>query len=288
LNFSEDPGITDNKTSSGNGDIFLTKFNSMGKYLSTKKMGSAQVDEGNSLIIENNNLIVIGYFDHNGADFSTDWGLTDPNVMPRWDQYGILIYINQSLVTSIQNLTPTLNAIDITSTSNAETPSAIFPTTPSRLIRLSKTDSSPIANVTTSLLDDRNWSIVSADSDITTGKSFAHNLSTAPGVISGNFTLYVPKVSNHTQVLVCPNASSLDQVQNNCASGYVRKTGDAGLTVENVSGQDYWVIANVTGSGGLSGGTMPVLAETGQNILPIILTSILVLFLFSRKLIKFR
>ncbi|MCE3280394.1 MAG: hypothetical protein K0S44_2585 [Bacteroidetes bacterium] len=66
-----------NLISSGNYDIFLAKYDSIGNFVFAKKMGSTGIDYGNSLSIDNaNNIFLTGYFqdtvDFNPASATND------------------------------------------------------------------------------------------------------------------------------------------------------------------------------------------------------------------------
>ena len=56
-------GTTQNLTSSGNGDIFLAKYDPLGNYLWAISMGSSEFDEGKSIALDNNgNIYLAGRF----------------------------------------------------------------------------------------------------------------------------------------------------------------------------------------------------------------------------------
>ncbi|MGA9176614.1 MAG: SBBP repeat-containing protein, partial [Desulfobacterales bacterium] len=67
-----DPGAgTDNHTSAGLEDIFLTKINSDGSYGYTKTMGGTDHDYGQSVAIDgSDNVYITGYFSGTDADFN--------------------------------------------------------------------------------------------------------------------------------------------------------------------------------------------------------------------------
>lgn len=107
----------------------------------------------------------------------------------------------------------------------------------------------PLADTTVDYTTDRNWSSVTGDSDVIAGKSFAHNLRSAPGVTQ-NYTLYVPKLTESVQMGFCPNATSLSEVSSSCPGHLAKQDSDSDLAIENIDGQDFWVMTGVTGSGG--------------------------------------
>jgi len=70
---------TDNHTSNGKEDTFITKINSDGSYGWTKTFGGSDTDRGRSLSIDsNNNIFVAGYFFGTDVDFDFTGG-TDNN-----------------------------------------------------------------------------------------------------------------------------------------------------------------------------------------------------------------
>ncbi|MGA8180346.1 MAG: SBBP repeat-containing protein, partial [Desulfobacterales bacterium] len=66
-----DPGAgTDNHTSAGLEDIFLTKFDSNGGYVYTKTMGGTDHDGGQSVAVDgSDNVYITGYFSGTDTDF---------------------------------------------------------------------------------------------------------------------------------------------------------------------------------------------------------------------------
>jgi hypothetical protein len=68
-------GATEEHTSNGSTDVFLSKFNIDGSYVWTKTMGDTQNDESYSLAIdENGNIYIAGWFQSNTIDFDPDVG----------------------------------------------------------------------------------------------------------------------------------------------------------------------------------------------------------------------
>jgi sugar lactone lactonase YvrE len=109
-----------------------------------------------------------------------------------------------------------------------------------------------VSNLSVDMTTDRDWSAVEAGGDITTGRTFVSNLNPvdAPGA-SSTHSLYVPKLAGQTSVYICPTATALNEVYLGCPGGYNLSEGSPSLSVVNVSGQDYWVISGLTGTGAL-------------------------------------
>ena len=77
VDFNPDNAATDNHTSSGLEDIFLTKINSNGSYGFTKTMGGTDHDFGQSVAVDSGgNVYITGYFSGT-ADFDPDNAATD-------------------------------------------------------------------------------------------------------------------------------------------------------------------------------------------------------------------
>ena len=134
-------------------------------------------------------------------------------------------------------------------------------------VTLKKTGGVIVAKITTALLDDLNWTTVTADTDETLGKSFVNNLASAPGTINGH-TLYIPIPSGQSanSVLICPHASKLLDVDSSCSDGVsltINETkmisgSNATATRVTIGGTSYWKVDGLTGTGGMSS------VESGQ------------------------
>jgi hypothetical protein len=70
-----DPGVaTDNHSSAGGADIFLTRINSNGSYGWTKTMGGADYEQGSSVaVFGSGNVYVTGYFEGTMEFHAGDW-----------------------------------------------------------------------------------------------------------------------------------------------------------------------------------------------------------------------
>jgi hypothetical protein len=77
VNFGADFGTTDNKTSSGSTDIFITKVNANGTYGWTRRMGGTNTDIGMDISTDlSGNIYVTGQF-YDTVDFGADFGVTN-------------------------------------------------------------------------------------------------------------------------------------------------------------------------------------------------------------------
>lgn len=105
------------------------------------------------------------------------------------------------------------------------------------------------------------WTNVTGESDLVTGKAVIKNLTTAPGT-SATHTLYVPIPNGNPglKFLLCPNAETLADITYTCTNGVLFENGEtkdvlgSSVTVIKVNegGQDYWVAEGVTGTGGFA------------------------------------
>ena len=87
VDFNPDPVATDNKTSAGNNDVFLTRFNADGSYAWTKSMGGMDQAFSNSISIDTyGNVYVTGFYSGT-VDFNPDPVATDNHTAT-----GILTY----------------------------------------------------------------------------------------------------------------------------------------------------------------------------------------------------
>jgi hypothetical protein len=281
-----DPGVgTDNY--GGTDEIFLTRINADGTYGYTKTLDNTDGNAyaynyyGNLVTVDRSNDIYLSGTFGGVVDF--DPGAGTDNKDAGNDEYFFLTKLTQTTYQQITGLAPSLTAktlSDVDATDNTITNGT------SATIRLSLSDTTPIADVTTTFTTDLNWSTVTADSNLTTGTAFAHNLTAADGT-AGTFTLYVPKLPNHTRVGICPGASSLASTTDQCEGlYYLTENTDNNLTTTTIDNQDYWTITGLTGTGGFSAEAAAstdqdteTLAETGQNTNLTILLATLLLVL---------
>lgn len=120
-----------------------------------------------------------------------------------------------------------------------------------------------VSDFTVDLLEDRNWSQVSAVTLANTSKALLANLNPtdAPGV-SATHSIYLIKKVGQTEVRVCPDATTLSEITMNCSNGYNLVESDPELSVVTIEGVDYWKVENLTGTGAMS------LSTTSLSITP--------------------
>jgi predicted outer membrane repeat protein len=80
VNFDADWALTDEKTTAGYEDIFVTKIDPSGSYCWTRRMGgNDRFDEPWSMCTDTvGNIYVVGSFQSSSVDFAEDWGGSDP------------------------------------------------------------------------------------------------------------------------------------------------------------------------------------------------------------------
>ncbi len=237
--------------------MFFLKYNNDGSFAWVRTT-SGDVD-GNASVDDirfgsGNSTYVTGFFSST-FEFSDEPGISDVYTSAGSNDLFITKFDDLNKV-NIESLAAPLDATDVATGRDAEVESA-FIYGADRTVRLeSASGSQPISDVTTDLTTTRNWSGVSASNDSVLGKAVVNNLSTAPGA-SATQTIYVPKLSGHSYVYICPNATTLSEVSTSCASGYILSDASPGVSVVNIGGADYWKVESVADVGGISVSSIP-------------------------------
>jgi uncharacterized delta-60 repeat protein len=133
--------------------------------------------------------------------------------------------------------------------------------------------SAPVADIVTSMVQDRDWDTVEADTSETEYKTYVHNLVGAPGA-GASFTMYVLKRAGDDMVGICPGATFMDEVSSVCANIEFRSVTDPTVSTVVIDGNTYWKVTGLSGTGIFSHNQ---LAQTGAAIWPIAMTGIGVL-----------
>lgn len=127
-------------------------------------------------------------------------------------------------------------------------------------------DDKYIALVNLNTLTDMNWNSVTGSSNSTEGKAIA-SITGTQGVDS--YSLLVPiKNNNDNAVIVCPEATSLNEITDSCSNKVTIvntesakiNNKDVRLSISNIEGEDYWRVENLT-----SGGAMSTRIEAAGN-----------------------
>lgn len=114
------------------------------------------------------------------------------------------------------------------------------------------------------ITEDIDLSDVSLGVDVNNRKAFIHGL-------SGNYVLYVPKSTNDTRVGICPGASSLASVNENCIGLYYLDVNSSNVVIVEIEGRTYWEINGLTGTGGFSvSASNETLTQTGHGIVGVL------------------
>jgi len=126
-------------------------------------------------------------------------------------------------------------------------------TTANQSVVLLKTnDGRVLAEILVDMTVDRDWSSVIAGIDSVAKKSFVHGLMEAAGSQGNSFVLYVPKATQDSAVIVCPGASSLNEIQLNCFSAIRYTAADQNVEIVTIDGKQYWKVSGLTGTGAMS------------------------------------
>lgn len=179
------------------------------------------------------------------------------------DTFGIK---SQKIITAFQilDLDSTLDAISEQTGQNIEDGSIYGVKGSSEVIELYDTSSAIIAESTVDMTTDRMWASVVGDTDTVNHKAFIASLESAPGA-AGTFTLHVPKASSDQSVYICPGAASLATVTTSCSNGYELTESASNVTTTTISNQEYWVISDLDGTGGISVAGAPASSTTSAS-----------------------
>ena len=120
-------------------------------------------------------------------------------------------------------------------------------------------------------------------------KSFVNGLADADGV-QDTFTLFVPRKSGDQAVGICPNVTSLESTNPNCANVTYKSINDSDVSTVTVDGTEYFKVSGLTGTGGFSIEDLP---QTGQRIkIPLLIGAGILFFatwiILSRRIYKLR
>lgn len=240
---------TDPHTSNGSSDIFITKYYADETYAWTQAVGGGSGETGLAIAHDNgSHLYATGMF-QGTVDFDPT-GVTENHTSNGSDDLFLTGYDDVPIV-NIDNLAPTLNVTETALVLDAEIPSSTLYGS-SRTIRLTDTSNIVLAELTVDMTEIRDWSSVTAEADTVAGKSFVHNLTTAPGSAT-TFDLYIPYLGVDTSVVICPNATSLAEVTDICSGGYQLESTDPSVSQTTIGSQDYWVVSGLSGTGGMEG-----------------------------------
>ncbi len=249
VDFNYGPG-SDPHTSSGNEDIFLTKINADETYGYTKVIGANDYEAGRGVAVDpSDNKFVTGYYYSVSINFNSYVG-ADTHTS---DNTGDVFLTKFAQVTYffIKNLTAPLStetSVGAVSVDDVGMDDGILADEEENIRLLD--DGVPLADMDVTFSIDLDLSTVSGDSDPATYKSFVNNLTSVSGNVS-NYTLYVPFREGDVSVTVCPGATSLSEISENC-SGAVSYINGAGASLVTIGANQYWSVPSQTTGGGVS------------------------------------
>jgi uncharacterized delta-60 repeat protein len=214
----------------------IARLNSDGSLDTTFNPGTGGNNIVWSVVTDSDGEILIG------GQFTIYNGIPSPSI--------IRLYSNA--LYQADNLDPSLDvAVNGTSLKVGTTNGS---TNPSEQVTLKATGNVPLSDFTVDFSGgDVDFSGVTAGSDAASGKAFLSGLNnTAIPELSPTHTLYIPKLVGQTSVHICPDATQMSEVFMGCSNGYTLNYGGASnLSIVNISGQDYWRVTGLTGTGGL-------------------------------------
>ncbi len=102
---------------------------------------------------------------------------------------------------------------------------------------------------------DRDLNGLTADMDLEGNKAFLHypgGATSIPGIDASTYTLRIPREESDTAVYICPGATSLSELSASCSGVELLDESSPRVTITEVSGQSYWVVTGLNGTGGFS------------------------------------
>lgn len=148
-----------------------------------------------------------------------------------------------------------------------------------------------ISKVEVYFTSDVNWENVVAGIDLVNKKSFVWGLVSAEGIV-GTHELYIPKGTDDKKLLICPDASNIDEVYEGCPNMYELIEANENVRIEDINGTSYWIVSGLSGTGGMSYEEIELednstegetLTQTGSNVLYIWLLLLCFSFLGTAK-----
>jgi len=250
VNFAADWGGSDSKVTDGiNG--FITRINANDSYGWTvvPSLGTDSVVEMTGIAVDSQNALYSTGSFTGVVNFANDFADTDEKTSNGESD----IFFTK--ITTVEVLHKVGDATGLTYKDGSGTNLSSTGTSdahPTVYIH-DQDDETVLATIGADLSEDRDWSSVSGDSDTGAYKMFVNNAIGAPGADT-SMTLYVPKNTGDNAVILCPGAEDLSSVSKTCANKRTLTTHDAGVTTGEISGTNYWVVANVTDQkiGGMS------------------------------------
>ena len=258
------PGVgTDNRTSAGNSDVFVFKIKANGSYDWSQTMGGDNIDSADNMGMaadSDDNLFITGQYSSTNSDFNPGSGQDIHATNGLYDAF--LTKLSARNYYHVTSLTAGIEAktVDGVSVDDPTVDDGVL-AGEEKVVRLVKTGTEPLADVTTDFTTDLDWSSVTADTDPSAHKAFVHNLTAAPGTAT-TYSLYVPYNTGDNAVTICPGASSLSEVKADCPNVTTYTDADPNVSIVTVDSQQFWKIDGLSSTGGLS--TTIVLAATGS------------------------
>jgi hypothetical protein len=158
--------------------------------------------------------------------------------------------VKYSLATAITHLSSNLHVTDSSNDRDLSNPSTLNKNEREAILLSNESGTNiPAAKVDVDMSSSRIWNEVIADVNTETRAVLIHNLASAPGVTGGTYSMLLKKEDTDNKILVCPNAVNINNVVSGCTGGYVVST--TGISTETISGQNYWILPGLTGTGAM-------------------------------------
>lgn len=227
--------------------IFFTKYNADGSYGWTHIVDGTQ-NYGYEIQIIGNEVYSAGSY-YQISDFDDGLGTAEKD--SSIDGKGYILHYQDIDKTAISNLASGLDVEDVSTGLDAEIESAYLNST-NRDISLTNTSGIVLASIVVDLTSIRDWNTVTGETNTTEGKAFIHNLTSSPGAAS-SYTLYIPRLGSIDSIIICPDATSLSEVTPTCNGAYELASTDSDVSQVTIGVQNYWAVANLSGTGGMEG-----------------------------------
>jgi len=147
------------------------------------------------------------------------------------------------------NLNSSFSAVDMT---NKSIDLTIVGQIIEKIVLISRNDK-PIFSFTGDFTDNKDVDLINSefDSDTLLGKSYIYNEDPVENITS-DFTLYIPRITNSIAVKICPDVNSFINIVETCDNGYYLSDQDSNVEIQNIDGNEYWVISRINNAGGMN------------------------------------
>jgi uncharacterized delta-60 repeat protein len=218
-----------------------TTFNSVGYFIHNSAAGGNGADRAYSSVIQSDGKYVAAGYSRNGAG-NDDMALWRYEVLYQIDTIGLDPEAGGLIIQQGGASGDAGEDVEVSLTKNNKM----------------------LAQANVDMWHDLDWTGVTGDLSTVSYKSFINGLSTADGV-DGLITLYVPYRAGDNRVGICPSATTLAGVNENCTGLLEKEESDADTEIVTIDSIRYWKVSGLAGTGGYSY-YQEGLADTGDSI----------------------